>query len=153
RRWPWRRASGPETPRGGERGRSAVEETAQEPVEETAQALVDRLVAAGEWPEPGLLEAIRARGAEARGPLLEGLRREPQGWSEDAPIGFATELLGSLRDPAALPALVELFRRFDDEMLESVYTAVGALGPAAIEPALAISRDPTLGWYPRAMAV
>jgi hypothetical protein len=130
-----------------------VEETAQEPVEETAQALVDRLVAAGEWPEPGLLEAILARGAEAREPLLEVVRREPQGWPEDAPIDFATDLLGSLRDPAALPAVVELFRRFDDEMLESVYTAVGALGPAAIEPALAISRDPTLGWYPRAMAV
>jgi hypothetical protein len=122
-------------------------------VEETAQALVNRLVAAGEWPEPGLLEAILARGAEAREPLLEVIRREPQGWPEDAPIGFATDLLGSLRDPAALPDMLELFRRFDDEMLESVYSAVGALGPAAIEPALAVARDRTLGWYPRAMAV
>ena len=51
-----------------------------------ARSLVERMVAAGEWPEPALMEQIVAAGDEAVEPLLEVLRTEPEGWPEEAPL-------------------------------------------------------------------
>src|SRR3954447_24696848 len=87
---------------------------------ETTQALVDRMVDAGEWPEPELLEAIVARGEEAVGPLIEVARQDRHGWPEEAPVCHAIGLLGELRTPAALPAYVDVLRRYDSDTLELV---------------------------------
>ena len=64
------------------------------------------MVAAGEWPEPALMEQIVAAGDEAVEPLLEVLRTEPEGWPEEAPLYNAVGLLSEIRPPRAIPALV-----------------------------------------------
>jgi hypothetical protein len=45
-----------------------------------------------------------------------------------------------------------LFRRFDGDVLEVYARALAMFGADAIEPALDVMRDPSLGWYQRAMA-
>src|SRR4051812_36612179 len=98
---------------------------------ETAQALVDRMVAAGEWPEPALLEAIVAKGDEAVDPLVEVARQDRHGWPDEAPVCHAIGLLGDLKARDALPALCEALRRYDNETLEYVRDAAWAIGPEA----------------------
>jgi hypothetical protein len=119
---------------------------------ETAQELVDRMVAAGEWPEPDLVEQILARGDEAVEPLRAVVRREVHGWPEEAPLSNAVGLLGMLRARAAIPDLVELFRHYDNETVEDAEDTLSRLGPEAVEPALAVVRDPSLTYYPRTKA-
>jgi SEC-C motif len=124
---------------------------------DTARGLVDQLVAARNWPEPALLDAILARGEEAIDPLLEVVRRTAEDEDEDegadAPF-IAVNLLGMLGARSAIPTLLELCRRVDSVGLDDVSRTLGLLGGIeVVEPALAIGRDRTLGWYPRAMAL
>src|SRR5437870_3946590 len=72
-----------------------------------AQTLVDQMVAAGEWPEPELLEQIVQAGDAAVEPLLEILRTKPRGWPDEASLSHAIGLLSVLRPPAAIPELIE----------------------------------------------
>src|SRR4051812_10720628 len=81
----------------------------------TTQALVDRMVEAGEWPRPSLLEAILARGQEAVGPLLEVMREFPEGWPEEAPLTHAMGLLGDLKAREAIPRICDVLRHYDGE--------------------------------------
>src|SRR4051794_11947084 len=81
---------------------------------ETARDLVDRMVAAGEWPDPALLEPILARGEESVGPLIEVARQDRHGWPDEAPVCHAIGLLGDLKARAALPALCDALRRYDN---------------------------------------
>ena len=120
---------------------------------DTAQDLVDQMVEAGEWPEPALLEAIVARGDEAVGPLTEILGRDLHGWPEEAPLNSAIGLLGDLHARSAIPALLDLYRRYDDESLEVLSETLGLFGAEVIEPLLAIARDRTLARYARVTAV
>jgi hypothetical protein len=120
---------------------------------ETAQALVDQMVAAGEWPEPKLLDTILAQGEQAVEPLRTVLRQEVHGWPEEAPLDHAIHLLGALQAAAAMPELIELFRRYEGEPVESAVQALGAIGTPAVEPALAIARDPTVCGRERSAAV
>src|SRR3954470_8738363 len=53
--------------------------------EPDARALVDRMVKAGEWPEPAFLEQIVAAGEAAVPALLDVLKTRPSGWPEEAP--------------------------------------------------------------------
>src|SRR4051812_43111742 len=110
-------------------------ETAGEIAIETIESLIQQLDNAGEWPEPRLLKAILARGTEAVEPLRVLVRRKDLKWPELAPTQFAVELLGSLGDPAAIPDLIDLFRHYDDEVLESAERALAAFGPQVLEPA------------------
>ena len=122
---------------------------------DTARELVDQLIAAGRWPDPALLDAILARGEEAIDPLLGVVRRDVEAWDDgsDAPH-FAVDLLGSLGARSAIPTLLERYRRSGEEMLDGVSRTLGLLGGVeVVEPALAIGRDRSLGWYPRAMAL
>jgi hypothetical protein len=119
---------------------------------DTAQTLVEQMVAAEGWPEPQLLEEILEQGEAAIPPLLEVVRREVTDWPEAETLCQACLLLGSLGAKSAIPALIELFYRYDDDLLEDVYRALAMLGAAAVVPALAVVRDGSLGWYPRAMA-
>jgi hypothetical protein len=116
------------------------------------QTLIDDMVAAGEWPEPGLLRSILEQGEAAVPPLLEVVRREVTGWRQAETLRKACLLLGSLGATSAIPALIELFYRYEDYLLEDVYRALAMLGAEAVEPALGVVRDEALGWYPRAMA-
>jgi len=119
---------------------------------DTAQTLVEQLVAAKGWPEPQLLEDILEQDEAAVPFLLEIVRREVTDWPEAETLCQACLLLGSLGATLAIPALIELFYRYDDDLLEDVYRALAMLGAEAVEPALAVVRDGSLGWYPRAMA-
>jgi hypothetical protein len=117
-----------------------------------AQTLMDDMLAAGEWPEPGLLQSILEQGEAAVPPLQEVVGREVKGWRQAETLRRACLLLGSLGATSAIPALIELFYRYHDYLLEDVYRALAMLGAEAVEPALAVVRDEALGWYPRAMA-
>src|SRR5262245_45454710 len=119
---------------------------------ETARELVQRMVEAGEWPDPKLLDEIVARGQEAVEPLLEVLRTEPHGWPAEAPLDHALVVLGALQPPEALQPITDLFRTYHNETAETLGEVLAGYGPAAFEPALAIVRDPTLRYYARAMA-
>jgi hypothetical protein len=111
------------------------------------------MVAAGEWPDPALLEAVLAQGEKAIGPLVEVVRREVHGWPAEAPLHHALGLL-SMLPPAqeALAPVLALFHRLEGEGLEDLPPILQAFGPQVIEPCLAVVRDPTLDWYTRSVA-
>ena len=94
----------------------------------SARALVNRMVAAGEWPEPALLEQIVAAGEAAVPALLEVLKTRPSGWPEEAPLCHALGLVSMIRPPEALPLLVELGRYYKDETGEEVGDTLAAYG-------------------------
>jgi uncharacterized protein YchJ len=119
---------------------------------EQAKALVQKLVEAGEWPEPALLDEILAQGQEAVEPLLEVVRSQPHGWPAEAPLDHAIVLLCTLRPPEALPPLIDLLRHYSNEMTETVAANLPAYGPAVIDPALAVVRDADLTWFSRSAA-
>jgi hypothetical protein len=118
--------------------------------DETAESLVNQLVAAGVWPEPRLCAAILAKGSEAVAPLCAVLHRDPS--SGPGAVDVAASLLGDLRDPTAIPDLLNLFRLYDDEVLESARESLVRFGKELIEPLLAIGRDSSLQCYPRTVA-
>src|SRR5207245_4638764 len=98
------------------------------PMSESATALVEQLRAAGEWPEPKLLEEIVVQGNEAVEPLREVLRRDLHGWPEEAPLVYAIDLLGRLQVPAAVPDMLAILRRYDNETIEGLPAALAAFG-------------------------
>jgi hypothetical protein len=119
---------------------------------EPAKALVQKLVEAGEWPAPALLEEILAQGPEAVGPLLEVVQSRPHGWPAEAPLDHAVILLCILRPPEALQPLVELLRHYHNETAETVSEHAWVFEGAVIEPALEVLRDAGLIWYSRSAA-
>ena len=80
-----------------------------------ARGLVGQMVAAGEWPEPTLVEQILAAGDAAVEPLREVLKTRPLGWPAEAPIVHAAGILGMLRPPSALPDLIAAARFYKSE--------------------------------------
>jgi hypothetical protein len=112
------------------------------------QELVDQLVAAEEWPDPNLLQAILDRGEAGIEPLIAVLETDDANYAKD----YATQILGSLGATQAIPVVAGLFRRFDGDVLELYMRALAMFGAEAIEPALEVVRDPALRWYQRAMA-
>ena len=122
---------------------------------ETAQELVDRL-AAEEWPEPALLQAIVDKGEEAVAPLLEVLRRVPKEEDDEEEelaypaVGLLTQLP---RADAVVPVVMDLFRRCDgSNLLGFLPDVLVPYGPAVIDPLLEVVRDRTLSWYSGAVA-
>jgi hypothetical protein len=119
---------------------------------DTARRLVRELIAADEWPEPELLEEILEQEEAAVEPLREIVRQDVHGWPEEAPLCFAIDLLGSLGAVAAIPDLIALFRRYDNETLQSASTTLGVFGAPAIDPLLEVVRDTNLNPYQRTEA-
>jgi hypothetical protein len=117
------------------------------------QTLVDELVAAGEWPEPALMEKIIAAGAEAVAPLISVVRTYPQGWPAEATLDHAMTLLTLIRCPEAIPELIEVIRRYDEESGDSATMLLGSFGAIAFEPLLAFCSDPAVTGYPRTNAI
>ena len=114
-----------------------------------ARSLVERMVAAGEWPEPALMEQIVAAGDEAVEPLLEVLGTEPEGWPEEAPLYNAVGLLSEIRPPRAIPALVDVIRRFKSETGDAAGDAIARYGAEGFEALLELIRDPSIVGYLR----
>jgi hypothetical protein len=119
---------------------------------DTAATLVEQMVAAGEWPEPELMQAIVAQGEQAVPPLVEVVRREVHGWPEEAPLYHAIGLLSMLPSRQAVPALLDVFAHYDNETLEGLPQALRPFGTDVVEPLLAIIQNSSLAWYARAVA-
>jgi hypothetical protein len=117
--------------------RALAEEAAPDPA-----VLVERMVAAGEWPEPDLLEQIVQAGDAAVEPLLEILRTDPQGWPEDAPVSHAIGLVSMLRPPTAIPDLVGIITRYDEETGEDACLALEEFGLTGFETLVELCQDP-----------
>jgi hypothetical protein len=115
---------------------AAAEESRLDPA-----VLVEQMVAAGVWPEPELLEQIVEQGDVAVEPLVALLRTDPQGWPADAPVSHAIGLLSMLRPSAAIPELVDVIRRYDDETVADATEALERFGPPGFEALLALCRD------------
>ena len=118
-----------------------------------ASALVARMVEAGEWPEPDLMEQIAAAGDAAVEPLLAILRSKPRGWPAEAPLNHAVALLVSLRPPAAVPELIEIVKDYANESGEDAAEAVASYGEAVFEPLLELAGDPALRGYRQGHAI
>jgi hypothetical protein len=114
-----------------------------------AHALVDRMVEAGEWPEPALMEQIVAAGEAAVPPLLDLLRTRPSGWPEEAPLCHALGLVSMIRPPEALPLLADLGRYYKDETGEEVGDALAAYGSAGVRALLDLIRQPSVRGFHR----
>jgi hypothetical protein len=119
---------------------------------DSAATLVEHMVAAGEWPEPSLLEAIIAQGEQAVPPLLEIVRRDVHGWPAEAPLDHALGLLSMLPAREAVPAILDLFHRYDNETLERIPPILVPFGAEVVEPLLAVLQYSSLHWYSRALA-
>lgn len=118
------------------------------------RTLIDRMLAAGDLPDPEVLEAILVHGEDAVGPLMEVLEialEDPERWDLES-LSHVAHLLGSLRAAEAVPLLVRCLR---EGLVVGVELAepLGELGDAAIEPAFAVADDGTVAEDAREAAV
>ena len=114
-----------------------------------ARGLVGQMVAAGEWPEPTLVEQILAAGDAAVEPLREVLKTRPLGWPAEAPIVHAAGILGMLRPPSALPDLIAAARFYKSESGRVVADAIATYGPESFDTLLELIGDPSITGYHR----
>ena len=112
-----------------------------------ARGLVSQMVAAGEWPEPTLVEQILAAGDAAVEPLREVFKTRPLGWPAEAPIVHAAGILGMLRPPPALPDLIELARFYKNETGQVAGDAIATYGPEGFDTLLELIGDPSITGY------
>ncbi len=119
---------------------------------EMTRTLIEQMIAAEGWPDPRVLQDILEQGDAAVAPLLEVVGREIYKESDMDVLCHACLLLGNIGATSAIPVLIELFYRYDSDLLEDVVRALIMLGTEVVEPALAAARDGSLAWYPRAMA-
>ena len=127
--------------------------TVPHPVQEAppdARSLVHQMIAAGEWPEPRLVEQILASGEAVVEPLQEILRTRPQGWPAEAPLTHAAGILSMLRPLSALPDLIAAARFYQEETCEPLADAIAAYGPEGFEFLLQLIGDPSITGYHRA---
>ncbi len=114
-----------------------------------ARGLVGQMVAAGEWPEPTLVEQILAAGDAAVEPLREVLKTRPLGWPAEAPIVHAAGILGMLRPLSALPDLIAAARFYKSESGRVVADAIATYGPESFDALLELIGDPSITGYHR----
>jgi hypothetical protein len=136
---------------GAEPGGAAPEETPAAPPDPAS--LVDRLIEAGDWPNPALVEQIAAAGEAALGPLLDFMRTYPTEYEREAALYYGIVILGATKPPAAIPVLAEITRRYPEENGETAAEALGEFGSPAFEAALELVRDPEMTGYPRQNAI
>ncbi len=118
-----------------------------------ARGLVGQMVAAGEWPEPRLVEQILKAGDAAVEPLREVLKTRPVGWPAEAPVFHAAGILGMLRPPSALPDLIELARFYRNETGSVAGDAIATYGPEGFDALLELIGDASLTGYHRTSIV
>ncbi len=118
-----------------------------------ARSLVSQMVAAGEWPEPTLVEQILAAGDAAVEPLREVLKTRPLGWPAEAPVVHAAGILGMLRPPSALPDLIEFARFYRNETGGVAGDAIATYAQEGFDALLELIGDPSITGYHRASIV
>ncbi len=114
-----------------------------------ARGLVGQMTAAGEWPEPTLVEQILAAGDAAVEPLREVLKTRPLGWPAEAPIVHAAGILGMLQPPSALPDLIAAARFYKSETGQVAGDAIATYGPEGFDTLLELIGDPSITGYHR----
>ena len=114
-----------------------------------ARGLVGQMVAAGEWPEPMLVEQILAAGDAAVEPLREVLTTRPLGWPAEAPVVHAAGILSMLRPPSALPDLIDLARFYKGTTSTLIADAIAAYGPVGFAALLELIGDPSITGFHR----
>lgn len=114
--------------------------------------LIQQLIAADEWPAPDLLQAILDQGEAAIAPLIAILDMAGDDDDENVAPEFAAQLLASLKASAAIPAIAQLFHRYEFDILELYADVLGAFGADALDAALDLVTNPQLDWYQHAMA-
>jgi hypothetical protein len=117
------------------------------------RALVEKMIEAGQIPEPELLEQIAAAGEAAVEPLLAILRSKTHGWPEEAPLHHALGLLQVIRHPAAIPELVEIVKHYPGESGEEATDTLACYGEGIFDTVLSLATDPALRDYPRSYAI
>jgi hypothetical protein len=118
-------------------------------------ALVDRLIEAGEWPEPDLLDQIAAAGEAALGPLLAFMRTYPsdKDAQRESTLYHGIGILNRIRSPDAIPVLVEIIKRYPEDSGELAAETLGGFGEIGFGPALELIQDPQMAGYPRQHAI
>jgi hypothetical protein len=111
--------------------------------------LVAQLAAAGEWPDPDLLERIVAAGDAAVEPLRELARTRPRGWPDEAPLEHAVGLLGEMKAASALPDLVAVARDYLGEIDQEIGAALARFGDEGFAALLGLIQDPSVVGYKR----
>ena len=106
------------------------------------------MVAAGEWPEPELLEQILAAGEAAVEPLREVLKTRPRGWPDEAPDlpcrGPPERAPAGLRPARPVCALARFYK---NDTTDSVGHALAAYGRPGLDALIELIRDPSVsGW-------
>jgi hypothetical protein len=136
-----------------EAGSPSAEESRSAPPDPAA--LVDRLIQAGEWPDPDLLEQIIAAGETALGPLLAFLRTYPSAkdYSREIILYNVIGILSKIHSPSTIPDVVEILKRYPDDSGEFAAEVLGDFGAVAFEPALELVRDPRMTGYLRQNAI
>ena len=110
--------------------------------------LVNRLVESGNWPDPALCEQLVAAGEGAVGPLLDFMRNYPDSKDPREPALYhGIGILGAIRSPSALPTLIEILRRYPEDIGEEAARVIGEFGASAFEPALDLAREPEMKGY------
>jgi hypothetical protein len=121
----------------------------REEAEADARRLVACLIEAGQWPEPKLLEQIVATGDAATEPLIGVLRSRPRGWRAEAVLDPVIGLLRMLRPPAAIPALIEILKCYNEEVAECAADALVDFGTPGFEALIELCNDPSIRAYSR----
>jgi hypothetical protein len=129
--------------------RDADPAVAQEESSLDTHQLVARLVEAGEWPDPELLEQIVAAGDAAIGPLIAILRSQPRGWPAESVLDPVIGILTVLRSAAAIPELVAIARCYTNETAETAADALVDFGKPGFEALIELCNDPSIRGYTR----
>jgi hypothetical protein len=114
-----------------------------------AWVLVAKVIEAGEWPEPELLEQIVAAGDSATEPLIAILESRPRGRPAESVLDPVIGLLRTLGRPAAIPALFEVVKRYTDETAEAAADALVDFGTPGFEALVELCNDPLVRGYAR----
>jgi len=112
-------------------------------------ALIDRMVQAGEWPDPELLDEIVNAGDAALEPLLAFVRTNPRGWPAEASLEIAMGLLTVLGLPAAIPDMVDVCTRRHDETSAQAADVLAACGPVGFDALIDLCSNPSIKGYER----
>ena len=132
------------SPSAGQESQLPQGEALQKMASSNARSLVQEMVASGEWPDPKLLERILATGQEAVAPLIEVLESRPIGWPDEAAVQVAAGLLCTIGSTAALPALREAIRYYDQDTGIYIADEMFRFGTAGLEVLLELIGDTSL---------
>jgi len=114
-----------------------------------AWVLVARMVEAGEWPEPLLMEQIVAAGDGATEPLRTVLHSRPRGSSAESSLDLAIGLLRMLGPPAVIPDLIEILKCYNNETAGAAADALVDFGTPGFDALVELCNDPSIQGYRR----